>query len=288
MESCRGLRIARVSISRAILFVAVLLIGLGCEGEKPAPPQADGPIRVASLVPAATDLIVGMGAADQIVAVSNFDTDQLEPIAGLPRVGDYQNIDWERLQQLRPDLLVIFHAPDRVSPGVRQRAEALGVELVNVRPETLANTLDEIDRLGRLIGQEQKATALRASMEQRLDAVRQRVAGKPPVRTLIVMNEQATFAVGRSTFLNDLLEIAGGVNVVETDGWPTLDRERRMALAADATIVLLSGVPEHVEQAAEQQLEGRVLILNAWYTQQPGSRLPEMAERFADFLHPGN
>ena len=102
------------------------------------------------------------------------------------------------------------------------------------------------------------------------------------------MNEQATFAVGRSTFLNDLLEIAGGVNVVETDGWPTLDRERRMALAADATIVLLSGVPEHVEQAAEQQLEGRVLILNAWYTQQPGSRLPEMAERFADFLHPGN
>ena len=231
-------------MGRLILFVVVLLAGLSCERDQPAAADDHGPIKVASLVPAATDLIVGMGAGDHLVAVSSFDTDQLEAIAGLPRVGDYQNIDWERLQQLRPDVLVIFQSPDRVSPGVRQRAEALGVELVNVRPETLANTLDEIDRLGRLIGQEQKATALRASMEQRLDAVRQRVAGKPPVRTLIVMNEQATFAVGRSTFLNDLLEIAGGVNVIETDGWPTIDREQRMALAPEATIVLLAGVPE--------------------------------------------
>lgn len=267
-------------------IIGCLLLTLAsCEGPPAADREGDGPKTVASLVPAATDLIVGMGAADRLVAVSNFDTDQLEAIAGLPRVGDYQNIDWERLQQLRPDILVIFQSPDRVSPGVRQRADELEIELVNVRPETLANTLDEIDRLGELLDEPEKSGAFRKSIEQRLAAVRDRIADRPAVRTLIVMNEQATFAVGRENFLNDILEIAGGVNVVETAGWPTLDRERRGALAPEATIVLLSGVPEHVERVAQEQIEGRVLILNAWYTQQPGSRLPDMAERFAAFLH---
>lgn len=267
------------------IFGWLALTVISCDAPQAAERAGDGPITVASLVPAATDLIVGMGAADRLVAVSNFDTDQLEPIAGLPRVGDYQNIDWERLQQIRPDLLVIFQSPDRVSPGVRQRADELGIKLTNVRPETLANMLDEIDRLGHLIDEQSKAAAFRASIEQRLAAVRDRVADRPPVRTLIVMNEQATFAVGRETFLDDILEIAGGVNVVDTSGWPTLDRERREALSPQATIVLLSGVPPHVEQAVQQHVSGRVLILNAWYTQQPGSRLPEMAEQFAEFLH---
>ncbi len=271
------------------LFIAlgcVLLVLGSCEAPADRTTDEQEPVTVASLVPAATDLIVGMGAADRLVAVSNFDTDQLEPIAGLPRVGDYENIDWERLQQLRPDILILFHAPDRVSPGVRQRADELGIQLVNVRPETLQNTLDEIDRLGELLGISDQSTAFRQSIEQRLAAVRDRVAGQPLVRTLIVMDEQATFAVGRDTFLNDLLEIAGGVNVIETEGWPVIDRERRMALAPEATIVLLSGVPEHVEKTAQQQIPGRVLILNAWYTQQPGSHIPELAERFAEFLHP--
>src|SRR5690606_20674745 len=120
-------------------------------------------------------------------------------------------------------VLVIFQSPDRVSPGMRQRADELGIEMVNVRTETLKDTLAEIQRLGELIGESEKAAAFVRSIEGRMAKVEGRVAGQPPVRTLIVMNEQATFTVGRGNFLNDVLEIAGGVNVIEAEGWPTLD-----------------------------------------------------------------
>src|SRR5581483_8886968 len=82
------------------VLLALLLSAGSCDRNKststPAPARtADHKIKIASLVPAATDLIVGMGAADHLVAVSNWDTDRPE-IKQLPRVGDYQTIDWDR------------------------------------------------------------------------------------------------------------------------------------------------------------------------------------------------
>src|SRR5690242_14198194 len=59
-----------------------------------ATPPAVGP-TLASLSPAATDLLVGMGAGDHLIAVSNFDADRDET-RGLPRVGDYRTQDWEK------------------------------------------------------------------------------------------------------------------------------------------------------------------------------------------------
>src|ERR1700733_12229278 len=81
-------------------WLLVLLLIVGCSRSSPPPSSAKSP-KIASLVPAATDLIVGMNAADHLVAVSNWDTNRPE-IAGLPRVGDYQTTDWEKLAQLQP------------------------------------------------------------------------------------------------------------------------------------------------------------------------------------------
>src|SRR4051794_4265348 len=94
-----------------ILLVAlVYTLSAGCDRGVSAPPpsQKKSP-TVASLVPAATDLIVGMGAGDHLVAVSNYDLGA--EVAGLPKVGDYQSIDWEKLTVLRPNVLISFYGP---------------------------------------------------------------------------------------------------------------------------------------------------------------------------------
>lgn len=284
----------RVVFCLGLVWIAAVV---GCERPAGRPSTAPAAVHptVASLVPAATDLLVGMGAADHLVAISNYDLARPET-AGLAKVGDYQSVDWERLTTLRPDVLVVFQAPDRVPAGMRERADALGIKLVNVRTETLAELYGEITHLGEVVGEPGKAAEARASLEGRLEAVRERVAKYPKVRTLILRDERGDGAVGTGNFLNDVLEIAGGENVVRTAGWPNLDREQMVALRPEAIVQLLSGVPEQVEGEAKRMwgplgeipavAKGRVVVINEWYSQQPGFHLPELAEAIAKGLHP--
>jgi iron complex transport system substrate-binding protein len=277
-----------------VLGWVAVAAALSCE--RPSSPAANPPAQakptVASLVPAASDLIDAMGARDQLVAVSNYDADPI--VQDLPRVGDYQNADWERLQQLRPGVMVIFQDPARVSEGWKQRAAELNIMLVNVRTETLENIYQEASRLGDLLQQSSKADALVAQMKRQLDEVHSS-SGSKSVRTLVFMGSGVDGVVGRGNFINDVLEIAGGENVVQTNGWPTMDREQLRALAPDAVIVLLSGVPEHVEAEARRNVmaltelpavqHGRVFVINEWYAHISGSRVVQLAQKMAAALH---
>src|SRR5690606_8069244 len=176
-------------------------------------------------------------------------------------------------------VMLIFQSPQRISPGMKQRVEALSIRLANVQTETLDDLYQASRQLGELVNETEKAEAFVNELRARLEEIENKTAGEPPVRTLIFTSERATGAVGRETFLNDLLEVAGGVNVLENEGWLTLDRERISALKPEAVIVLLGGVPEHVEAETRRAVEvmgdlpavkeGRVLVINAWHVLQP-------------------
>ena len=276
------------------LPVLLSLLLLSCDRGPAAAPRSAADPTIASLVPAATDLLIGGGAADHLVAISNYDTVRPET-ADLPRVGDYLSLDWERLSTIRPDILITFQAPDRLPAGLRQRAGDLQIKLVNIRVETLADVYSQVTHLGDLVGRPARAAEALSRLRSDLDAVAAEVAGRPPVRTLILRDAQASGAVGTGNFLDDLLTLAGGTNVVITRGWPSLDREQLLSLDPDVILLLLSDVPAQVEASARQTLEslstlravrtGRFAILNAWYTQQPGFHVPRLARQMADVIH---
>ena len=95
---------------------------------------------IASLVPAATDLLIGMNAADHLVAVSNYDFD---PQTGrLPRVGDYETIDWEKIASLHPDTLITEYAPDRTPAGMTERMHQLKIRPLNLSFHRLSDMYD--------------------------------------------------------------------------------------------------------------------------------------------------
>src|SRR5205823_4046816 len=105
--------------------------------EKPTPTASTQPsalqfVKVASLVPAATDLILGMGAGDHLVAVSNQESSTVLG-QNLPRVGDYQATDWETLAALRPQLMIVQIEPSHLPEGFTRKAAELGIQLLNVR-----------------------------------------------------------------------------------------------------------------------------------------------------------
>ncbi len=270
---------------------------IGCDKSAQKPTTISTKVKVASLVPAATDLLIGMGATDHLVAVSNWDTDRPE-IKQLPRVGDYQTTDWERLAELRPDVMLVFMSIDRMPPGMKQRADELGIRLVNVQTEKLADIFSAIDRLGGIVNEQDKAAELSNKIHAQLDAVAKRVAGQEAVPTMLARDEQGYALIAGDTFADELLTIAGGKNVAEDfkTRYPNVDRERVIELAPKAIIQLMPGAsPQVIEQANANWAslpdlpavkDKRVYILSDWYALQPGSHVGDVAEQMAKVLHP--
>jgi len=255
-------------------------------------------ITVASLVPAATDMLIGMGAGDQLVAVSNWDADRPQ-IHDLPRVGDYRSTDWEKLAQLKPSVMIVQFREDKMPPGMAERSGELHIKLVNVMNNRLDDTYTTLHQLGEAIGQPEKAAAAEKQLRDRLHEVRHRLMKLPEVRTLITRSESSLACVGGGNYLDDLLTIAGGKNVLDGgyNAYPTIDRERLIELNPDVVIVLLPGAsPQVVQQAKEfwaaqssvaAVKNGRVHVLTDSYLLLPGLSAAQVAEQFADLLHPG-
>lgn len=280
-----------------ILAVAFLLF-FQASCDRPAAPGIAKHPTIASLVPNATDLLIGMDAADHLLAVSNYEQDR-PAIHNLPRVGDYQNIDWEKLAELRPDVMMIFMNEARIPPGLKQRADELHIQLINLSgTERLEDVYQLIDQLGDITHERAKATVLLQNIRGQLDAVTARVAGKEKVPTLLVDDEGGFSLIAGNTFADDLLTIAGGKNVAGNFKlrYPTVDREKLIELSPAVIVQLLPDKSPQViadAKASWQRMpelsavkNNRVYILTDWYALQPGSHVGELAEKFAEILHP--
>ena len=300
----RAARFAGRIFTGALACAVFVIGGVGCE-RAPASGAAPGgtaaPSKalptVVSLVPAATDLILGMGAGDHLVAVSNWDADRPE-IAGLPRVGDYRTIDWERIGALRPGVMIVQYREDKMPTGLRQRAASLGVKLVNVKNNRLDDVFTTMRTIGEAIGESSKASEAESKLRAELDAVRSRVSGKPRVRTLVARTHTGVDVVGGGNFMDDLLTLAGGENVLAAgeNSYPTIDRERIVTLNPDVVLQVMPGAaPQEIEQARQfwaslpqvsAVRNGRVYELTDSYLLLPGYSAARIADLFARKLHP--
>jgi iron complex transport system substrate-binding protein len=256
-------------------------------------------VRIASITPAGTDLLVGIGAGDRVVGVSTFDDDR-EGLAAKIRVGDYQNVNWEKLSECGANVLVLQYAPDRLPAYMQQRCAEMGIRIVNLKLDTIDEICQGMITLGDAVGEGAGGRRAAAELRARLDAVANRVRGLPRVGTLVVTNDESFALAGPGEFLDEALRIAGGRNAAESLGkpYPEVDREMIMTLAPEVVIRLAPDgdrKPQVVEQGDRiwESLSDvpavrnhRVYVVSLWYGEMPGFRIGELAEKFAELIHP--
>jgi ABC-type hemin transport system substrate-binding protein len=280
------------------LLAALLLAAASCDRSGSDNSAADpGPRpRVASLSPAATEILVGIGAADHLVAVSNWESSPA--VAGLPRVGDYQSTDWETLARVRPDVMIVQVAPEHLPAGLRQRADELHIRLHNIRIDRLEDVFNTIQELGAVAGERDKGREGTRVLRERIDRLRATCATRPSVRTLLVRDENARAVIGPDNFLDDLLKVVNATNAAAGLGkaYPSIDPEKIAALDPDAVVVLLPDAKPQVLDVSRRSWaamtglravrNGRVFTITDGYALVPGPRLADLARRVADCLRP--
>lgn len=263
-----------------------------CDRNKPTT-SADTGGAIVSLSPAATDLLLAMDATDRLVGVSTFDFD--ERVKSLPRVGDYETVDWERIASLAPRHMFVQIAVDRLPPGFRDRAASLKIQLHTVKIDVFTDLIVEAEAIGNAIGQGDDARKVWHGLRDKVDEIRAKVDGRPKVKTLIVTTGESLGIAGTQTYLDDVLTFAGGVNVVARAGYGKIDREMVMSLAPEAIIQLAPDATPAQREAIDRHWQtmpdvpavknGRVLVVTDPWALMPNSHVAELAERIARHLH---
>jgi iron complex transport system substrate-binding protein len=210
--------------------------------------------RVVSLVPARTEVLLALGAADRLVARTQYDGDPR--IAHIPSVGNALNPSVEWIAARRPDLVIAW--PDTEARAIISRLADLGIAVYGTRVETLEENDRSIAALGRLLGLEPQADSLRAALDAQLGEVRRSVAGRPRLRVLYAVGTEPPVAAGAGTFIDELITIAGGENIAAdvTGRWPQVSLEEVLRRDPDRIILALGG--------ADVRAAERVARLPGW------------------------
>jgi iron complex transport system substrate-binding protein len=165
------------------------------------------------------------------------------------------------------------------------------------RAETLQETLDTMGAVGERCGEVERARSLVESLRKRLDDVSRRVAGASRTRVLFALQTEPIIASGRGTLPSDLLELAGGENVVTEPRYPRLSLEAVLESSPDVIVQSRMDVPENRSEPPEIRFwerwpelpavrDRRVHLLVGDAPLRPGPRVAEAAEQLAAILHP--
>lgn len=284
----------RLEFTFAGLCVGVLL-SAGCLAEQL-------PQRWISAGGAVTEWIVELGGQERLVGVDT--TSQHPPtLTHLPSVGYQRQLSAEGVLTLAPDLLL--GTEEMGPPPVLTQLGGAGVRIERLSASSELSALqDNLQRLGSLLGEPQRAQQALDDFRQRLVHLQQRIdrarGGNqmPTVLLLLGQGGSNPLVAGRGTMADWLLTQAGGRNLAQHEGYKNLSAETMIALDADWLVISdrqLRGVEaQQALQAQNPALAGSRAVLDRHLISLDptllvgglGPRLPQTVEGLAHAFYP--
>ncbi|MCJ7666105.1 MAG: ABC transporter substrate-binding protein [Actinobacteria bacterium] len=210
----------------------------------------DRPVeRIIVLAPSILEIADGLGVMEKIIEVDNFSVMAGEALAaGFEGVGDNQSLNVERIAELDPDILIaITGGPEDDYNKVRE----LGIPVYRViNVMGMDGVYQEILNISKITGKEERGLELIGDLRSQVEDISSKVEGLTDDQRPAVFYEiwnEPLMSAGADTFINDLIEIAGGKNILSEDGltgWVEYSIETLIEKDPDVIIVPLSLVTD--------------------------------------------
>jgi len=246
--------------------------------------------RVVSLNPSLTAILVALGARDVLVGVDEFSARSVPSVADLPRVGGLYNPSLEAVVALEPDRVVVV--PSVEQRDFRSRLEHLGVQVSVFENISFEQVMENIQRLGALVGRQVEAEARVSEVRASWRRVERLSSKYPSPRTLLVLQRDPLFVIGRGSFIDEMLVAVGGVNLAGEfeDPYPRVAVEWLVSAAPAVLVDLSPGVEDAAAYWARWPAlpavqQGRIVQLDPNDISLPGPHLDRSIERLAMAVH---
>lgn len=291
----------------------------------------DGPQRIVSLLGAATETIYRLGLGHRLVGRSH-ECDWPPAVLSLPMVSrprlnvnspskeidaavrlhaangePIYALDDEKLSELSPDLLIV-QDQCRVCAIMADdvdKSSCSALSQLVLKPFNLADSLADVSRIADALGVPERGAALQATLEARLDRVRDLASaansGHAPPRVALL--EWCAPIMGNGYWLPELVQVAGGQpihNATPGGQTPTITFEQLLASSPDVVVFALCGFDlarsaaevkaawgENAVAQLSSKCGGKLFVVDGNYlVNRSGPRLAESAEALAEAIHP--
>ncbi len=243
------------------------------------------PQRIISLAPNITELLFAVGAGSHVVAVSEYSDHPADALA-LPKVANALGVDFERVLDLRPDLVIAWLSGN--GRRVIDRLEHLGIRVFVTEPRRFADVERLLSVFGQIAGSPREGSSQAARFREQVASLRDRYAWKSSMSVFYQLSQRPLMTINREHIISELLTLCGGDNVFADYRLlaPTVNIEDVMK--RDADVILISSTVPNVNQVRAQWLmmtdlkaakTKRVFVVDADLINRQTPRLVQGAEQ---------
>ena len=291
-------------VTRLLGLGLVLMLGVAC-AERHAASNDQHPVvddfgdtlridsaatRIVSLNPTTTEILFAIGAGSKLVGRTKWDS-WPDSAKLVPDVGDALRPNVEAVLAKKPDLVLLYASNDNRTAAAQLRAS--GVRVASFKVDSIAEFERSTLLIGRLTGNEDRARNVVDSVRATLERVRAATASLPRMTVFYHTWEKPIITIGGQSFLNELVEIAGGRNVYGDMAAvsPIVTMEDIVARNPDVALVgpltaksMLSSKLWQVVPAVKNR---KVFAYDTNVVGRPSVTLGMAAVNLANLLHPG-
>jgi len=262
--------------------------------DTPLPDRAD---RIVSLAPNLTEILFAIGLEDEIVGVT-VDSDYPPDAAKKPKVGTFWQPNIEAVVAAKPNLVITLGFQQQ--KYLAERLRRIGYNNLIVNIEKVSDLFDAIERIGAATGRQRQANELISRIRTKLQQLASLLGSDTKIRVLWVVQREPLRVAGRDTFVNEMIELAGGENAIgqTVHKYPPIGAEQVMACNADVIIESAMG-SEDIEGQRDRAMQhwskyqylpavasNRLYVIDGDTVSRLGPRIYEGMERIAGCLRP--
>ncbi len=249
------------------------------------------PERLITVAPSITETIFALGQEEFLVGRTDF-CDYPNAVSNIQAIGTLRNPNIEKIIELEPDLVI---ASTHFSEEVFNNLNNLGIKVIVLNPQdSFEGVYEVITKLGQILDVNEVAQELVDDMKAMVEEVKDKVKDqeKPRVYYVVGFGEFGDWTAGGGTFINEMIEMAAGINVAsDVEGW-SYSLEKLVEHDPDLLIVSNKGdVKEAIAVAnGYDELtaikEGRIFEIDNNLLDRQGPRLAQGLKELAKILHP--
>ncbi|ADL12307.1 ABC transporter substrate-binding protein [Acetohalobium arabaticum] len=256
------------------------------------------PQRIISLAPSHTETLFALEAGNRVVGVTEY-ADYPKVVNEIDKVGTIKEPNVEKIIQLQPDLVL---AAGITPKEVITRLNELGIDVVGLNPTDVSEIIDSISLIDKATGQVEEAEIITTEMRNRVEEITETVAKnvdeaqRPKV--FYEIWKKPLYTAGPETFIDDLIHLAGGINIAhQAEGmWPQYSFE--VLLAENPEVYLASSHSWKHQVSKESILQRekfqeikaiqneRVYIIDQDIVNRASPRIITALEKVAKAVHP--
>jgi ABC-type Fe3+-hydroxamate transport system substrate-binding protein len=227
------------------------------------------PRRIVSLVPSQTELLADLDLDEHLVGITKFCIHPQAWLSPKKITGGTKNFHFDIISALEPDL-IIANKEENYEEGINRLKMKYPVWVSDI--STLEDALAMITSLGELTQRKPQAESIIAA----IDDAFLKVIRRKPLNVLYLIWRNPWMAAGQATFITDMLDKMGLLNVVPEARYPELSSDYIQAMNPDC--VFLSSEPypfreKHIDEIRQILPAAKIMLVDgemfSWY----GSRL---------------